>query len=137
MEATQSEISSKNLLSLTKEERVEFLNSFDQVLVDCDGVVWDNKSSIPGAGEGLQSLIRENKQVVFVSNNSVRSLEDYKEKITGLGIDFKESNLVHPALSIVQYLKKINFNGLSYVIGSPQFHKVIQSAGFVTISGVI
>ena len=71
-----------------------------------------------------------------MSNNSVRTLENYKEQVQKLGHELVEENLVHPAISVVRYLKSINFQGLIYAICAEPFRNTLRDAGFEVISGV-
>jgi ribonucleotide monophosphatase NagD (HAD superfamily) len=45
-------------------------------------------------------------------------------------------NILHPARNIVNYLKRIEFEGLIYCIGSTVFKDVLKAAGFQLIDGV-
>lgn len=71
-----------------------------------------------------------------MSNNSVRSVDNYKRQLAKVGLELDENNLVNSSISIVDYLKSTNFTGLIYVIGSGEMRKRLQSEGFEIIYGV-
>lgn len=127
---------SKNLLKLTVEERQKFLSSFDMVMVDCDGCIWSLLSPIQGAGDGLRALEQLQKRIVYVSNNSVRSVTSFRTQLEQLGLQLDEVNLVNSVIAIVHYLHKKKFQDLIYVIGSGEMRKRLKSEGFNVISGV-
>lgn len=57
------------------------LDRYDTFLVDCDGVLWHDNEPIEGAMETLSLLQNKlQKRVVFVTNSSVRSREQYCDK---------------------------------------------------------
>ncbi|XP_055532633.1 uncharacterized protein LOC129722855 [Wyeomyia smithii] len=126
---------SKHLLDLSLKEKQRFLDSFDFVLTDCDGVVWNIYGPIEGTGQAISHLKNYGKHVVYVSNNSVRPLANYKQQIQSLGQEVAEEDIVNPALSVVKYLKSINFSGLIYAIGTEEFVKVIRDGGYDVLTG--
>lgn len=99
------------------------------------GVLWNLFSPIPGIGDALKDLEASGKEIVYVSNNSFRPDSSYKAKITKLGYKFKQENLVHPVHSIVRYFKKINFQGLCYVIGATEITSFLRNAGVKVLDG--
>lgn len=105
-------------------------------LISTTGVVWNFYGPIEGVGRAIGVLKDAGKKVVYVSNNSVRTLENYKEQVHKLGHELAEEDLIHPAISVVRYLKSINFQGLIYAICAEPFLKLLKEAGFEVITGV-
>ncbi|XP_069965472.1 uncharacterized protein [Bactrocera oleae] len=80
-----------HILKLSAKEQKEFFNSFDVVMCDCDGVMWMIASPLPRTGEAVNALKAGGKQVLFVTNNSMRSDDDYVHKFVGIGVkDFQK-----------------------------------------------
>lgn len=127
----------QKLLQLSATERKEFLDSFDHVMVDCDGCIWSLLSPIEGAGEGLCALEVLGKRIIYVSNNSVRSVSNFRTQLQSVGLRFEESNLVNSVIAITHYLQQKQFKGLIYVIGSVEMRNRLKSEGFNVIYGVI
>lgn len=127
---------SQKLLQLSATERKEFLDSFDHVMVDCDGCIWSLLSPIEGAGEGLCALEVLGKRIIYVSNNSVRSVSNFRTQLQSVGLRFEESNLVNSVIAITHYLQQKQFKGLIYVIGSVEMRNRLKSEGFNVIYGV-
>ncbi|XP_052849492.1 uncharacterized protein LOC128260483 [Drosophila gunungcola] len=124
--------SAKHLKTLTEKELVEFFDSFDLIFCDCDGVVWYPLGDfIPGSAEALAHLAHLGKQVTFVTNNSISSVKEHIEKFDKQGqLKVDEHQIVHPAQTICDHLKSINFQGLIYCLATPPFKKVLVDAGF-------
>ncbi|XP_019543725.3 chronophin-like [Aedes albopictus] len=125
----------RHLLDLSKEEKKAFLDSFDAVMSDCDGVVWNFTGPIPGVGKALQLLKQNGKKLAFISNNGMRTMDEYREKFQKLGIESQEHDIVHPALTTVKYLKSVGMQEAVYCIGTEVFKNYLRSDGFTVIDG--
>ncbi|KAH8287720.1 hypothetical protein KR054_011848, partial [Drosophila jambulina] len=125
----------KHILQLTEEERRSFCDSFDRVFSDIDGVLWALESLVPHAADGYTALERIGKQLTFVTNNSVRTLEQCVRRFAKIGLQVKPEQIWHPAQSIVEYLQRIKFEGLIYIIASQPFKAVLRAAGFQLLDG--
>lgn len=79
-----------NLAKLAKEDARNFLNGFDTVLTDCDGVLWLQDEAITGAPEALNRLREIGKRVFFVTNNSCKTREEFVVKARKLGFIAQE-----------------------------------------------
>lgn len=54
--------------------------------LDLDGVVWLAETPIPGAAEAVARLRDRGERVVFLTNNSSPTVDDYVKKLAGMGI---------------------------------------------------
>uniref|UniRef100_A0A182W8R8 4-nitrophenylphosphatase n=1 Tax=Anopheles minimus TaxID=112268 RepID=A0A182W8R8_9DIPT len=127
----------KNLLKLSIEEKEHFFDSFDMIQTDCDGVLWLLGDPFEGVERSIRALRTNGKRVVFVSNNSVRTMEDYRAKLyklTDHTVD--DEDIIHPAKIVVQYLRERKIgDGLCYVIGSSNFKNCLREAGVQVLDG--
>ncbi|XP_018792338.1 PREDICTED: pyridoxal phosphate phosphatase [Bactrocera latifrons] len=126
---------SRHILKLNGKEKREFLNSFDRIFSDVDGVVWARDEYIPRAAEGFKALANAGKKFSFVTNNGVRTMSEYAQRFKELGIEFNASEFVYPAKSVVQYLDSIRFKGLIYVMATDNFKNSLREAGYEFIFG--
>ncbi|KAF1984306.1 4-nitrophenylphosphatase [Aulographum hederae CBS 113979] len=85
----------------------EFLARFDVFLFDCDGVLWSGDHLFPNTAETLDMLRSKGKQLVFVTNNSTKSREDYKTKFDGKGIPAQVEEVFGSAYSAAIYISRI------------------------------
>jgi len=121
----------KYIKNLTTNERKSFLDSFDMVFCDCDGVIWKTiYDTIPGSSETIDYLRQEGKQVIFVTNNSILSIQDQLKRFELCNIKINKQDLLHPAQSICDHLKSINFDGLILCLASPSFKNLLRDADF-------
>ncbi|KAH6627847.1 HAD-like domain-containing protein [Chaetomium tenue] len=85
----------------------EFIDLFDVFLLDCDGVIWSGDHVFEGIPETLEYLRSRGKKVVFVTNNSTKSREEYLKKFTGLGIPSDVEEIFGSAYSSAIYISRI------------------------------
>ncbi|KAK7203758.1 HAD-like domain-containing protein [Myxozyma melibiosi] len=91
----------------TKEQVEEFLNSYDDFLFDCDGVLWQGDQLLPYAAETLDLLRSKGKRLIFVTNNSTKSRQAYTKKFAKLGITVTAEEIFGSAYSSAIYLSKV------------------------------
>ncbi|KAH8262250.1 hypothetical protein KR026_009333, partial [Drosophila bipectinata] len=125
----------QHILQLSEEQKNKFIDSFDRVVSDIDGVIWDMYNTVPGAPEAFLALKGIGKEAIFVTNNSVRTVEQAVRHFEKIGVPVRPEQITHPAQSTVNYLRGINFQGLIYIIASPPYKAVLREAGFQLIDG--
>lgn len=125
----------RHVLDLSKEEKRQFLDSFDTIMSDCDGVVWDFIGPIPGVDKALPLLKKKGKKLAFISNNGMRTMEEYKQKFLKLGIPSHELDIVHPALTTVRYLKAINMTDAVYCVATEVFKDYLRNEQYTVLDG--
>ncbi|XP_039958628.1 4-nitrophenylphosphatase-like isoform X1 [Bactrocera tryoni] len=119
-----------HILKLSAEEQREFVNSFDVVMCDCDGVMWMIAAPLPRTGEAVNALKDDGKRVYFVSNNSERPEEEYVNKFTSIGVkDFQANHIMHPAKSMLYYIKKRNIKQPVFSTCSADGNDVLRRGG--------
>lgn len=76
----------RDLTEALASEVEALLSSVDTILCDCDGVLYKGKNAIPGSPEAYAYLTGKlNKKLIFVTNGSTRTREEYIKKLTSLG----------------------------------------------------
>lgn len=120
---------SKHLLDLSVEDFNKFLDSFDHVLSDCDGVIW-TQNPLPRVGEFFKQMKKRGKTVNFVSNNSIRSRANYEAQFKAAGIDNGFESLIIPSIAVAEYLKSATFNKTVYCVTCTETKRVLEAHGF-------
>ncbi|XP_061176626.1 glycerol-3-phosphate phosphatase-like [Saccostrea echinata] len=96
----------------------DILNSVDNFLFDCDGVLWNASESIPGSLETIKGLKSLGKKIFYVTNNSTKTRSEYAQKCVNLGFPAIEEEIVCTSYISALYLHNMNFKGKIYVVGN-------------------
>ena len=86
---------------------------------------------IPGADRAIRRLREKGKKVVFLSNKSIQTREDYASKLTRLGIPTRPDEVVTSPRVMIHYLKTNAPRARIFVVGEPPFVEEVRKAGFV------
>ncbi|PNF37250.1 hypothetical protein B7P43_G00397 [Cryptotermes secundus] len=128
------ELSKKNMVavsltSLSKEEFTNFIDSFDTVLTDCDGVLWLGNTVILGSPNVIIQLQEMGKRVFYVTNNSSKTRDEIVSKCSRLGYPATRDNILSTAYLTACYLQDIVFKKKVYVVGSKGITQELDAAG--------
>jgi glycerol-1-phosphatase len=111
-------------------------DEFDGFLVDLDGVVWTGRELIPGAVETLAKLIGDGKEIVFVTNNSVKQPAEYAARLREAGIEIADDRvLTGGAVTARLVAERVGPGGTVFVIGAPGFKQTVAAAGLDLLDG--
>jgi HAD superfamily hydrolase (TIGR01450 family) len=106
------------------------LKRYDHVLVDLDGCVYLGEQPIPGSPEALAELRQAGKSVMFLTNDSRRSPEEYVRKLWSLGCKAALEEVVTVGAAIQYVLAARERAGTAYVIGAPAIFRHVTAAGW-------
>src|SRR5690242_7332284 len=111
-------------------------DEFDGFLIDLDGVVWIGREPVAGAVDALNALIEQGKELVFVTNNSVRPPRSYVERLRELGVRVGDGRVVTSAESTARLaVAKVGTGATAFVIGAPGFKETVAAAGLELVDG--
>jgi len=99
-------------------------------LLDMDGTVSLEDDALPGADQFFASIT--DSQFIFLTNNSSRHADYYVERMKRLGFDVDRSRMLTSTDALILYLKRTGKQRL-YAIGTPDFERALQEAGFELI----
>ncbi|HEY0391212.1 MAG TPA: HAD-IIA family hydrolase [Solirubrobacterales bacterium] len=109
---------------------------FDGFLVDLDGVVWIGREPVPGAAETLRTLLEGGKEIVFVTNNSVRQPGAYAEQLRESGIEASGDRVITAGAATARLAaERVGAAGTAFVIGAPGFKETVAAAGLALLDG--
>ncbi|CAH0564330.1 unnamed protein product [Brassicogethes aeneus] len=120
----------RDLKSLNPTERKSFLDSFDEVLCDCDGVLWLMKEPILGSPKAVQKLRSLGKKIRFVSNNCIYTYDQFYMLLEKLGYGNEKDSLVIPTMAIINHLKNIKFDREIFLLGSAGLRTELENEGY-------
>ncbi|KAH8405060.1 hypothetical protein KR222_010390, partial [Zaprionus bogoriensis] len=118
-----------NLLDLSKKELKDWLDSFDSVITDCDGVLWVYGKAIAGSADVMNNFITLGKSIYFCTNNSTKTRSELHAKGVELGFHITQNGIISTAHATAAYLKNRNFNKRVYVIGSTGITQELDLVG--------
>ena len=75
--------------NMSDAEVAEWVDSFDTVMTDCDGVLWVGGVAIPGSVEVVNLFRKMGKKMFYLTNNSAKHWRVLKEKLDKLGFNAK------------------------------------------------
>ena len=87
-------------------------------MLDMDGTIYNEDTLIPGALDFFNLLLRQEKQYVFMTNNSSKGKISYVEKLNRLGIQATEKNIASSVNATVSYLKEHRPDARLYLVGT-------------------
>jgi len=116
---------------MTDEQVKDWVNSFDTVMTDCDGVLWVGAEPIPGSPDVIQRLRQLGKRVFYVTNNSTKHRREYKTKVDKLGFGGDLEEIIGTAYLAAAYLEEVGFDKskLVYVVGSTGITQELDDVG--------
>lgn len=117
-----------NLQSLTKDEIKKLLDSFDTVLTDCDGVLWNDSGVIGDAPRVFNDFVSQGKRVFYVTNNSSKTKKQILAKFHKFGFPASEEYVCNTASLVATYLKETLPSSKSvYVVGAKSLEEELNN----------
>lgn len=112
------------------------VDEYDGFLVDLDGVVWEGRELLPGAVEALAGLREAGKEIVFVTNNSVRRPASYAARLSEAGIEATDERVITGGEATARLAaERVGSGGTAFVIGAPEFKAAVAAAGLKLLDG--
>jgi len=126
-----SKMPCQEVAKMTDQEVRDWVNSFDTVMTDCDGVLWVGADPIPGSPDVIQRLRQLGKRVFYVTNNSTKHRREYKTKVDKLGFGGDLEEIIGTAYLAAAYLEEEGFDKskLVYVVGSTGITQELDDVG--------
>jgi HAD superfamily hydrolase (TIGR01450 family) len=96
---------------------------------DLDGTVYMGDELLPGSARVLGALRELGRDVAFVSNNPTRTPSQYVDKLTRLGIEAHESEVINTIVTTVQWLRRECADARVFAIAEPPLLDALREAG--------
>lgn len=75
------------------------------ILIDLDGVIYENARIIPGAIDTLRWLQQEQIPWLFITNTTSRSRSELVEKLSAMGMDIEVDRILTPPVAALAYMQ--------------------------------
>ena len=118
------------MLNSVKGETMKELIAKKGFICDMDGVIYHGSKLLPGAKPFVSWLKKENKEFLFLTNNSSKTRKELQIKLAGLGINVEEKHFYTSALATASFLRKQCPGGSAYVIGDAGLTNAMYNVGF-------
>jgi len=106
-----------------------YLKKYNSFIFDLDGTIYRGENLIPGADETVNKLKASGKKLIFVSNKTTGTVNDYYKMLTGWGLKINENEIINSTVVIKNYLKE-NFPGTKFfAIAEESFINELKNAG--------
>lgn len=108
-------------------ELIDTLKDIKLAIFDLDGVIYRGENLIPGVVEVINLLETLSIRVVFNSNNSTLTRQNYIEKLQKFGISSNIENVFTSASITAEEITKIKSRAKIYIIGEIGLKKELQA----------
>jgi len=112
------------------------LKNIDLFLLDLDGTVYLGERVFEGAREFIKLLKENQKDFLFLTNNSSKSSEDYYSKLLKMGFEITKGNIFTSGQAMGIYIKTIHKEEKSprvYVVGTSSLKRELKSMGIFVV----
>lgn len=110
-------------------------NEIKGFICDMDGVIYHGNKVLPGVAEFVDWLHREQKEFLFLTNNSGYTPRELQQKLARMGLDVSEEHFYTSALATAAFLKAQSPGCSAYVIGEAGLFNALYDAG-ITMNDV-
>jgi NagD protein len=99
-------------------------------LCDLDGVLIRDDRAIEGAREFLERLTASGRPHLILTNNSMFTPGQLRERLDAMGLCVDESKLWTSALATARFLASQRPEGRAFVIGERSLHEALSDVGY-------
>lgn len=114
--------------------------NIDAILLDCDGVLYRGTDVTPEAPECISRLMKQGKQLFFVTNNAGQNRQQLRDKLASIldSPQLTEEQMISSSFSCAQYLKEqldMERQTRVHVIGTQGLCEELINTGFDVSGG--
>lgn len=108
----------------------------DALVCDMDGVLYRGGNVVPGAPGALDRLRAAGLKVLFCTNNSRATVDDYVARLSGMGFAVEPDEIITSAVVTAEELRSRGAIGsTAYVVGGPGIRTAMVEAGYSLCEG--
>lgn len=105
------------------------INKYNTFIFDLDGTVYRGDNIIPNADVTINSIKKLGKRVLFISNKTTGTVNQYYLFLKAFGLNIKENEIINSTIVVKNYLVENYSNKKFYAIGEQIFVNELISAG--------
>ena len=115
---------------MTNKAILENIRNKAGFICDMDGVIYHGNKILDGVKEFVSWLKKENKQYVFLTNSSERTIKELQDKLSRMGLEVGPEHFYTSALATASFLQNQKPNGTAYIIGEAGLINALYDAGY-------
>jgi 4-nitrophenyl phosphatase len=100
-------------------------------LLDMDGTFYLGEQLLQGALKFMHVLRQQNREFLFLTNNSSKDSQQYAKKITRLGLPIPREKVLTSGEATAMHIQQQNVDARVYVVGTPTLENEFLRRGFV------
>jgi NagD protein len=110
------------------------LRKIRHVVMDMDGTIYLGNQIFPFTLPFLKGLDEKGIGYSFLTNNPTKSPADYLRKLSGMGIEIGEDQMLTTSRSMVEYLKRhFPLARRIYVLGTESLQTLLRQSGYTLV----
>ncbi|MBA5851822.1 HAD-IIA family hydrolase [Clostridium sp. cel8] len=104
-------------------------------VLDMDGTFYLGDQLIDGALDFIKTLEKQNKEFVFLTNNSSKNKYAYQGKLKKMGLEIDPERVLTSGEATAIYLKNKKPEAKVFLLGTPLLEEEFTNAGFKLVKG--
>ncbi len=115
-------------------KHAEILKHKTLYLLDMDGTIYNEDEIFDGTLDFLDEIERRGGKYIFITNNSSKSVKDYVEKVTNMGIRADYENFYTSSQATAMDRKGMYPGQVGYWRGTSALIKELEEAGIEVVT---
>lgn len=111
--------------------KISFTEKYNSFIFDLDGTIYRGNDIIPGADKTINHLKKIGKRVLFISNKTTGTIDEYFEFLKSSGLNIDKSEIINSTLVLVKYLLSNYPSKKFFAIGESVFINELVQAGMI------
>ena len=109
--------------------------NFKAFIFDLDGSIYRGDRQIEGAAGAIDALKKKGRKVLFLTNNSTKTPQEYAKKLRRMGIKTSPEEILTSSIATAIYMRDLERGGV-YVVGEAALKSAIAGEGFTLLDEV-
>lgn len=105
------------------------ITKYDAFIFDLDGTIYRGTKLIPGAKETVNKLKELGKKIIFISNKTTGTAEQYYNFLSAHGLNVELPEIVNATIVIKNFLAEYSPESNFFAIGEEIFINELEEAG--------
>nr|WP_263313901.1 TIGR01457 family HAD-type hydrolase [Mammaliicoccus sp. Marseille-Q6498] len=107
------------------------MKDYKGYLIDLDGTMYKGSEIIEGAIEFINFLNENNKDYLFVTNNSSKTPAEVAEKLNNMGFNTSSEHVITSAMATAGYISEASPGASVYMVGGSGLNTALNDAGLI------